>query len=101
MYKDKKINDNRPDEIIIISKIIIKYSKASLIKQLTSNPQKMLKSPLILFLTMLTLTIQQTDLSTNNCPSDFNITQVNVTTGIGTSDIATFFFSTYMGQSQK
>ena len=43
----------------------------------------------------------QTDLTNNNCPSNFNLTQSNTTTGIGTGALAQFFFSAYMSSSNK
>lgn len=42
-----------------------------------------------------------TDITNNNCPSNFNITQSNITVGIGTSALAKFFFSAYMSSSNK
>ncbi len=42
-----------------------------------------------------------TDMSTNNCPSNFNITQANASVGIGLGEIATFFYSSYMGDTQR
>ena len=51
---------------------------------------------LILIVLIIILTICDTSLSTNNCPSNFNMTIANVTTGIGTSELTKFFFSAYM-----
>jgi hypothetical protein len=61
-----------------------------------------MKPTTLLILTILLTGLKcETDLSTQNCPTDFNMTIANVTTGIGVSDIATFFYSTYMSSSQK
>lgn len=54
----------------------------------------------LLFLLILELECA-TDLTTNNCPTDFNITVANVTSGIGTGEIARFFYSTYTAETQK
>lgn len=56
----------------------------------------MAMKPILISLLLLYTAISDTDLSTNNCPSDFNMTIANVSTGIGMGDLAKFFYSVYM-----
>lgn len=50
------------------------------------NPAIVMNTNTILMLTLVIVGLKcETDLSTQNCPTDFNMTIANVTTGIGTS----------------
>ena len=50
------------------------------------NPAIAMNTNTILMLTLVIVGLKcETDLSTQNCPTDFNMTIANVTTGIGTS----------------
>ena len=49
----------------------------------------------LLLLILLIQTSLQSDIATLNCPTDFNVTTANVSTGIGNSELATFFFSPF------
>ena len=55
---------------------------------------------LLLHALLLILASPQTDIASLNCPDDFNVTLANVTTGIGNSEIATFFFSPFRSTQQ-
>lgn len=55
----------------------------------------------IFFLFLLCVARTQTDLSKNNCPEDFNITEANETTGIGFSNLTSFYFSPFSSDERK
>ena len=51
---------------------------------------------LLFFISLLPNTYSETDLSLNNCPDEFNVTEANTTDGTGTGQMASFFFSPFM-----
>lgn len=51
---------------------------------------------LILILLLSTLAQCETDISLNNCPDDYDIEAANKSSGIGTGQMAVFFFSPFM-----
>lgn len=58
-----------------------KYYNSSLFKQ-NLIAHMSLKS-IITLISIMCVVLTDTDISTNNCPSDFNMTIANVSTGIG------------------
>lgn len=56
--------------------------------------------PILLCGFLFVLSRSQTDIASLNCPTDFNVTVANVTTGIGTSELATFFFAPFRSTNE-
>ena len=51
--------------------------------------------PVLVVAVLLVQAFAQTDIASLNCPEDFNVTVANVSTGIGTGELARFFFSPF------